>query len=99
MSRNMPNRRNTRKNRLLSKATGFVGRILRTAGHTVGNVATTAVNVAKGALNGTTMGVTRAINRTARNVEGAFGKLASRKNRKHGGSRKHRKNSRRSNRH
>lgn len=90
----MPNRRNTRKSRVLSKATGFVGRLVRTAEHAIENVANTAMNVAKGALRRTTTGVTRAANRTARGVEGAFVKLASRKNRKHGG--KSRKQSRRS---
>jgi len=87
----MPNRRNTRKNRILSNATGFAGRILVTASRGVGNLAKTAVNVARVALNGATTGVAKAANNTAHGVEGAFKKLVSRKNRKDRKSRKSRK--------
>ena len=96
----MPNRRSTRKNRILSSVVNAAGNILKTAELMAENAANTVVgvpfnlvtgakNVLKTGVRRTTHGVTRIASRGAHGVENAFGKLVSRKN-----SRKNRKSSR-----
>ena len=100
----MPNRRNTRKSRLLSSAVGMATNLVKTAERMAENAANAVVNVPFGLVSGaknvlkkgvrrTTNGVTSIASRGASGVENAFGKLVSRKNRRN--SRKaNRKNSR-----
>ena len=87
----MPNRRSTRKNRILSSVVNAAGNILKTAELMAENAANTVVgvpfnlvtgakNVLKTGVRRTTHGVTRIASRGAHGVENAFGKLVSRKN-------------------
>ena len=104
----MPNRRSTRKNRILSSVVNAAGNILKTAELMAENAANTVVgvpfnlvtgakNVLKTGVRRTTHGVTRIASRGAHGVENAFGKLVSRKNSRKD-SRKDRKDSRKSSR-
>ena len=99
----MPNRRNTRKSRMLSSAVGMATNLINTAERMAENAANAVVNVPFGLVIGaknvlkkgvrrTTNGVTSIASRGASGVENAFGKLVSRKNRRN--SRKNRKDSR-----
>ena len=98
----MPSRRNTRKSRILSKVVGAATNLVNTAERIVENAANVVVgvpfglvsgakNTLKSGLRNTTNGVTRIASRGAHGVESAFGRLVSRKGRKHGGSRKSKK--------